>query len=70
MADKSAATVARENDIDPKELRRFLRVSPTWNNPGTGKRYVFSPRDEVALLKGFRAWKTARQPARATKSDG
>lgn len=70
MSEKSAATVARENGIDPKELRRFLRASPTWNNPGTGKRYVFGPSDEAALLKGFRAWKTSRQPARATKSDG
>lgn len=59
---KSAAQVARDHDIDPKEFRRFLRAVPSWNNPGTGKRYMFGDRDEAAAIKGYKAWKAARQP--------
>jgi hypothetical protein len=63
MSEKSAAIVARENGIDPKELRRYLRAAPSWNNPGTGKRYMFNPSDERALLRGFHTWKISRQSA-------
>lgn len=59
---KSGAQVARDNDIDPKEFRRFLRAVPSWNNPGTGKRYLFDDKNEAAAVKGFRAWKASRQP--------
>lgn len=68
MAERSAADVARDNGIDPKELRRYLRVAPSWNNPGTGRRYKFTPSDEATLIKGFRAWKVGRQPV--TRNDG
>ncbi len=59
---KSGAQVARDADLDPKEFRRYLRSVPSWNNPGTGKRYMFGDRDEAAALKGYKAWKAARQP--------
>ena len=65
---KSGAQVARDNDLDPKEFRRFLRSVPSWNNPGTGKRYMFSDRDEAAAIKGYKAWKAARQPVTRTKN--
>lgn len=64
---KSGAQVARDHGIDPKELRRFLRAVPSWNNPGTGRKYVFNDRDEAAVVKGFKAWKASRQPVTRTK---
>lgn len=64
---KSAAEVARDGGIDPKEFRRFLRSVPSWNNPGTGKRYTFNDREEQAALKGYKAWKTSRQPVTRSK---
>ena len=67
MAGTSGAQVARDNGIDPKEFRRFLRSVPSWNNPGTGKRYVFNDRDEAAAMRGYKAWKSARQPVTKTK---
>lgn len=62
MAVKSGAQVARDAGLDPKEFRRFLRSVPSWNNPGTGKKYMFNERDEASALKGYKAWKSARQP--------
>lgn len=67
---KSGAQVARDNGIDPKEFRRFLRAVPSWNNPGTGKRYTFGERDEAAAVKGFKSWKASRQPVTRTKNEG
>ena len=68
---KSGAQVARDHGIDPKEFRRFLRSVPSWNNPGTGKRYVFSDKDEAAAVRGYKAWKAARQPVtRAKNTEG
>lgn len=64
---KSASQVAKDHGIDPKEFRRFLRAVPSWNNPGTGKRYQFGDRDEAAAIKGYKAWKSARQPVNRTK---
>lgn len=64
---KSGAQVARDNELDPKEFRRYLRSVPSWNNPGTGKKYVFNERDEAAALKGYKAWKASRQPVTRTK---
>lgn len=64
---KSGAQVARDNDLDPKEFRRYLRSVPSWNNPGTGKKYVFNEKDEAAALKGYKAWKASRQPVTRTK---
>lgn len=64
---KSGAQVARDNGLDPKEFRRYLRSVPSWNNPGTGKKYVFSDKDEVVALKGYKAWKASRQPVTRTK---
>lgn len=64
---KSGAQVARDNDLDPKEFRRYLRSVPSWNNPGTGKKYVFNERDEASALKGYKAWKASRQPVTRTK---
>lgn len=66
MAGKSGAQVARDAGLDPKEFRRFLRSVPSWNNPGTGKKYVFNERDEATALKGYAAWKAARQPVKKT----
>lgn len=64
---KSGAQVARDNGLDPKEFRRYLRSVPSWNNPGTGKKYVFNERDEATALKGYKAWKAGRQPVTRTK---
>lgn len=64
---KSGAQVARDAGLDPKEFRRFLRAVPSWNNPGTGKRYMFSDKDEAAAIKGFKAWKASRQPVIKTR---
>lgn len=67
MAVKSGAQVARDAGLDPKEFRRFLRSVPSWNNPGTGKKYMFNERDEAAALKGYKAWKSSRQPVMKPK---
>jgi hypothetical protein len=68
---KSGAQVARDHGIDPKEFRRFLRSVPSWNNPGTGKRYGFNDNDEAAAIRGYKAWKASRQPVtRSKKMEG
>lgn len=68
---KSGSQVARDAGLDPKEFRRYLRSVPSWNNPGTGKRYQFNDKDEATALKGYKAWKASRQPVtRAKKVEG
>ncbi|MEU2597010.1 hypothetical protein ABZ669_07085 [Streptomyces hirsutus] len=58
---KSGAQVAKDHGIDPKEFRRFLRVAPSWNNPGQGRKYVFREQGEATAIKEYKAWKAARQ---------
>lgn len=67
MAGKNASQVAKDAGLDPKEFRRFLRAVPSWNNPGTGKKYMFNDKDEAAALKQYEAWKAGRQPVTRTK---
>lgn len=48
-------TVADRLGVTPKDLRRFLRSDPTYNNAGSGGRYSFTEQDMPTLEKRFRA---------------
>lgn len=59
MADKTqytSAQVATTLATDAKTLRRFLRATPEWANPGSGGRYSFTAPDIKAIKKQFPAW--------------
>jgi hypothetical protein len=76
MADKiqyTSAQVAGQLNTDAKVLRRFLRATPEWSNPGSGGRYSFSSADVKAIKRQFPAWlegqgtPTARKPRKAAR---
>lgn len=45
----TSAEAARALNVTPKELRRIIRKSPTFNNAGVGGRYTFTDADLAAL---------------------
>jgi hypothetical protein len=59
--------VAAELNTDAKSLRRFLRATPEWANPGSGGRYSFTKADITQLRKQFPAWVKAQNKSAGTK---
>lgn len=64
----TTSQVAAKLNTDAKVLRRFLRATPEWSNPGSGGRYAFTSTDLAQLRKQFPKWvagegaKTTRKP--------
>jgi hypothetical protein len=52
----TSAQAADQLRTDAKTLRRFLRATPEWSNPGSGGRYAFEASDIKAMRKQFPAW--------------
>lgn len=65
MTSLTAREVADQVGTDPKTLRRFLRADVTYNNPGSGGRYVFKESDVPTIKKRFDAW-CKNNPPRGT----
>lgn len=64
-AQLTSAQVAAEVGTDSKTLRRFLRATPEWANPGSGGRYAFARSDVAKIKKQFPKWvagETAKTP--------
>lgn len=62
----SAPQLAAEIGTDPKTLRRFLRENDSFRNPGSGKRYTFTPREAESVKRAFNAWDGTRTRRQTT----
>lgn len=58
----TSAQAAEKIGTDPKTLRRFLRATPEWSNPGSGGRYSFTAADIRRLQKQVPAWIASSTP--------